>query len=85
MDDDMKRRLLAMEPTPGIENMTREEAVAHFDARTKELRDRINSLPPAEMLRLAADFLDMEEIRPGSTPTGWARAIAERALAKLSS
>ena len=81
--DELRRKLLAMKPTPGIERMTRDEAKAYFEARVRRLRDQIDSLPPSEMLRLAADLLDAEAALPGSTPAGWARTIAERALQKL--
>lgn len=64
-------------PTPGIERMERPMAERYFDGRLRQLRDQIEELPPAEMLRLAADMLDQGvELR-------LALSVAVRAVEKL--
>lgn len=73
MDDKMK-------PTPGIENMDPKIARAHFKVRAKMLSREIDSLPPSEMLRAAADLID----QGGERMHGWAKQIAARVIQKLS-
>ncbi len=64
-------------PTPGIENMDRKMAVRHFNVRLEQIKANIDSLPPAEMFKLAGELLD------AGLEAKMAISVARRAIQKL--